>query len=275
MAFNIDFSASAQFKGHNQKPLWLADGRGLFRPSLQRITQKAISRGLDMVVLRSYSHPEGTDNRWQHYLKQAKEEYGFTTDTTKEQPGMIVYRNFYGSLENPSVIVHGQGLQTTAGDIQILFADRQIGARKPTYNPDFDYLVREAREDKDTGKNVIITASKPYRWKESDLRKVDAIEVHNGLDSFENNLESQRIAQRLKIPGIVVSNSKCLTDLGSSYSMLRDISPEERYNPEALSNALKRELKSGLSGSLISSSLISRAITGLAVLEVKATGNVD
>ncbi|MEK6910646.1 MAG: hypothetical protein AABW82_02630 [Nanoarchaeota archaeon] len=273
MAFNIDFSASAQFKGHNQKPLWLADGRGLFRPSLQAITEKAISRGLDAVVLRSYSHPNGTDNRWQHYLEEAREKEDFSLLGGASPEATIVYRPRTNSTQKPLILVHGQGLQTDKGDIQVLFAERQVGLRKPNYVSNFDYLIDEAR---DAGEGVIVTASKPYNWIEKDLRKVDAIEIHNGVDSADNNLKAFGLSRRLRIPGIVVSDSKCLADLGTSYTRFRgDLDNQMRYNQQAVSEMLKRELREDISSAIISSSTLSKVLTGLAVLEVKLTGNVD
>lgn len=280
--FNVDFSASAQFKGHNQKPLWLAQLRGLYSPSLMQITNQAIRRGLDMVVLRSYSHPEGTDNRWQSYLAQADCEKGFTT----HRNGVITYRNFYRPEEKPLYIVHGQGLQTNRGDIQVLFANREIGKRKPNYNSDFDYLLKEARNPENNGENVLITASKPHLWREEDLRKVDAIEVHNGVDFLDNkiktfglgehNIRVFGLSRKLRIPGITVSNSKCLADLGTSYTRFRgDLQRLSPYGPEELSEVLKKELKADKYSATMNLSALSWIITGLAILELKATGNKD
>ena len=121
-----------------------------------------------------------------------------------------------------------------------------------------------------------MTASKPYNWIEKDLRKVDAIEIHNGVDSADNNLKAFGLSRRLRIPGIVVSDSKCLADLGTSYTRFRgDLDNQMRYNQQAVSEMLKRELREDISSAIISSSTLSKVLTGLAVLEVKLTGNVD
>src|SRR3989338_8181641 len=77
---NIDWNACAHFKGTNQKPLWLVEGRGLFRPTIQRIASYiAKNTDLDAVVLRSHSHPNGDDLRWYDYLNAMKSNPFFST----------------------------------------------------------------------------------------------------------------------------------------------------------------------------------------------------
>lgn len=269
MSMNIDFSASAQFKGHNQKPLWLAQARGLYSPSLEKIAERAVRQDLDMVVLRSYSHPAGTDNRWNSYVSELS---AFSKTLHNLGYGVISFKS-PSRKDRPLYLVHGEGLKTNQGDIQVLFAKNQIGTRHPElYTEDFEFLINEARKQP----QVLITASKPYKWNRHALEQVDAIEVHNGLDTEENNRESQAIALEMNKPGIIVSNSKCLLDLGKSFTTI----PLNNNNPKAydyliqvFALAVKRNLKNPNPTGRRATSRLSQAVTWLAIKEVNFTGN--
>jgi hypothetical protein len=256
----IDFSACANFKGNNQKPLWLAEARGLLRPKLKKIADNALEKGLDAVVLRSYSHPEGTDRRWSTYSREVleSEEFSYTSN------GVIKYQP-KGS--QALFLIHGQGLMTSAGDIQILFTSQEIGGRGSSFISDFNYLTKVAR---DSGENVMIIASKPYNWKLDNLEKVDAIETHNGLDTHEHNIASRNIAINHTIPGVVVSNSKILTDLGTSYTTL-----SMQVNECNIAEQIKQFTKSPTPNGKRSISQLSRLVQTLAIIEVNITGNKD
>ncbi len=265
----IDFSACAHFKGTNQKPLILAEGAGLFRPTIQRIAEKSIKKDLDAIVLRSYSHPEGTDNRWKGYLEQMESYENFTK--LGNGIGLYVDEN---RKERPLYLIHGQGLMTEKGNIQIFFTDKEIGKRGEYFKKDFDYLIERAREQ---GEQVLITASRPYLWNIRDLDKIDAIEVHNGIDTKENNRKSQDLALKINKPGVIVSSSKILYDLGSSYTNL-SILPQEILNKSSIEIAKK--IKNSLSkissiGDKKEYSNISKFIQTLAILEVMVTKNKD
>ena len=264
---NIDFSACANFKGNNQKPLFLAEGRGLFRPSIKKIAENALDKGLDAVVLRSFSHPEGTDDRWNTYKQQMEGQGNFNY----LENGIALYQS--PNSGKKLVLIHGQGLMTDKGSIQVLFADGIVGARKPNYSANFRYLVDVAR---DNGQDVLITASRPYAWDLDVLKHVDAVETWNGMDSLDNNTRARGVADQLGKPGVYVSNSKCLPDLGSSYTTLT--TSWTNFESSDIAHCIRLGLsllgKNGIEGKR-GKSTFSKLIQALAVLEVKVTGNKD
>lgn len=269
---NIDFGACATFKGENQKPLlterFVRIGRS--RPSITAIAQTAISRDLDAVVLRSFSHPQGTDNRWDAYKKQM----GERSDFKYLGQGIALYTSG-NEDEDQVVLIHGQGLMTDKGNIQVHFAEKQVGGRGDQFNTDFTYLIDQAR---DSGNRVLITASRPYKWDDAKaLQKVDALETWNGQDSYIKNMDAQEVAENMRRPGVFISGSKCLFDLGRSYVTLQS---EIDYNPaaEQVIDAVWRGLSmqdprapQGLQGG----SLLSKMIDTAAIVEVNLTRNED
>ncbi|MEK6908553.1 MAG: hypothetical protein AABX23_00690 [Nanoarchaeota archaeon] len=266
---NIDFSACATIKGENQKPL-ITERLARFgrsRPSIKEIAETAIKRGLDGIVLRSFSHSEGTDNRWNEYLKQMERLEGFTCFGN----GTASYIS--PDSEKKLVIIHGQGLMTYEGNIQVLFAERTVGKRGSKFDGDFSYLIKEAR---DSGENVLITAGRPYTFADRLLESVDALETWNGMDSVENNERSDQIAKRLEKPGVYVSNAKCLHDLGRSYTTLDFFGHYQ--SPVGIAKATRRSLNLRLDKDLGGEkgfSTLSKLVQALAIAEVKLTGNKD
>ena len=267
---NIDFSACATFKGENQKPLITERlvRLGRARPSIQEIAETAVRRGLDGVVLRSFSHSEGTDNRWQVYKQQMEGAEGFT-----------YLGNGTALYESPTsgkklLLIHGQGLASSEGSIQVLFAEGDVGGRGEKFNPNFYDLVHRARE---SGEGTIITAARPYNWNLEALEHVDAVETWNGMDSFSNSLKAQEVADQLEKAGVYVSNSKCLMDLGRSYTTL-DISQwmgSVRANIDAIHAGLDLRLNQTDLGGKKGRSTLSTLIQLAAIAEVKLTGNKD
>ena len=264
---NIDFSACANFKGNNQKPLFLAEGRGLFRPSIKKIAENALDKGLDAVVLRSFSHPEGTDDRWNAYRQQMEGQGNFNY----LENGIALYQS--PNSGKKLVLIHGQGLATSEGNIQVLFAENQVGQRGREFNTNFYDLVYRARE---SGEGVLITAARPYAWRSEVLENVDVLETWNGMDSNANNEKAAKIAHDLEKPGVYVSNSKCLPDLGSSYTTLT--TSWTNFESSDIAHCIRLGLsllgKNGIEGKR-GKSTFSKLIQALAVLEVKVTGNKD
>ena len=266
---NIDFSACATFKGENQNPLWTERLArfGRSRPSIREIAETAVKRGLDGIVLRSFSHPEGTDDRWNAYRQQMEGQGNFTY----LGEGIALYQS--PNSGKKLVLIHGQGLATSEGNIQVLFARGIVGGRGNEFNSNFYDLVYRARE---SSKETIITAAKPYSWRSDALEHVDAVETWNGMDSNANNDEVARIARNLEKPGVYVSNSKCLADLGSSYTALT--TSWTNFAPLDIANCIRLGIslldKDNLGGKR-GKSTFSKLVQALAVAEVKLTGNKD
>lgn len=260
---NIDFSACATFKGENQKPLWVAERFfGMrSRPSITEIARTAIKRGLDGVVLRSFSHPEGTDDRWEFYRVQMER----SGDFSYLGNGVALYSS--PDFGKKLIIIHGQGLMTSEGNIQVLFSDEPVGKRGKDYNKEFKYIIEKARNSG----NVLITAARPYAWKKYFLNDVDALEVWNGMDSPVNNERAKQIAEELQIPGVYVSNSKCLRDLGTSYTTIDATDMNLSSSPKII-QLISNGLNSGLNGRE-GTSRLSKIIQLAAIAEVNITGN--
>lgn len=267
---NIDFSACATFKGEDQKPLITERlvRLGRPRPSIKEIAETAIKRGLDGVVLRSFSHPQGTDNRWQTYKQQMEGSDGFSYLGR----GMALYES--PNSGKKLLLIHGQGLASNEGSIQVLFAEGNVGERGDKFNPNFYDLVRRARE---SGEGTIITAARPYNWNLEALKHVDAVETWNGMDSLKNNEIAVDTALIVGKPGVYVSNSKCLRDLGSSYTELDVFGSYQ--SPDGIVSAIRTGLNLRLSekdlGGKRRNSTLSKLVHGLAKIEVTLTRNKD
>lgn len=268
---NIDFNACATFKGENQRPLWTERlvRLGRSRPSIREIAETASRRGLDGVVLRSFSHPEGTDNRWQAYKQQMRGQENFTYLGN----GVALYTS--PDTKKKIVLIHGQGLMTSEGNIQVLFAEDQVGGRgKDGFNMNFYDTVHRARQ---SSEGAIIIAARPYNWNLEALEHVDAVEVWNGMDSSGNNRRAQGAADVANKPGVYASNSKCLHDLGTSYTNI-DVGFLPSSSPgiacainAGLDSRLNREDLGGKKGK----STLSKLVQLAAIAEVKLTGNKD
>ena len=277
---NIDFNACANFKGNNQSPLFLAEGNGRFRPSLRKIAAHCIQQGLNAVVLRSHSHQTGTDDRWKNYVEEIEGDRSFTYLGN----GIIAFDNFYNPTKIPFYLIHGQGLATSAGDIEVLFTDRRIGGRGQNYEIDFNRLmdmIRTPDPSRDESQNPpMVIALQPHQWilggsiDIESLERVDAFEVYSGLTGKKANNLAQKISILYNKPGVISSNSKILRDMGSSYTTL-PIKIQDTMNSHEIARAIKSGVTNLVPDGKRSNSTLSKLVQIAAIAEVKLTGNKD
>lgn len=92
-------------------------------------------KDLDLITVTSCSNAEYRDMRWERYAGD------YNTNMLRE---------------GEKYIIHGQEIQTDKGDVNVLFAEREIPFKPSEKNPvvnDFYWITKAAR---DSGENVLI-----------------------------------------------------------------------------------------------------------------------
>lgn len=197
-------------KGRILEPQWA-------RPTLAKLEEKALEKGIDILAVTSCSHDRNTDRRWEAYMKEAEENKDGSM--TILGPQGIRCQALGDKVSQPIYIIHGQQIKTDKAELNVLFADEQIyvegtGAK-------FNDVLKMAR---DSGENVLVGLSSPYKAEmaPSDMRtlyraeQIDFLEAYDSMARIGCNAYAEKLSEKTGIPGIAISNGHRLADMGSA-----------------------------------------------------------
>jgi hypothetical protein len=213
-------------------------------PRIEDIAEAAMDNNIGLLTVTSCSNAVHRDKRWEDLMIQIWD--------LKNQDMVIlsskaikVSKKVKHPYERDVVIIHGQEFKTDRGDVNVLFAERDIPLRESLSQfpkADFRYLLDAARN---YGEHVVIGLNEVMRSSLSDKEirdlyergKIDFIESFNSMETWKNNFDSDMLAARLNIPGIAVSDGHRLEDMGASYTIFK--SNDLREDPAAMAEAIR------------------------------------
>lgn len=213
-------------------------------PRIEDIAEAAIQKNIGLLAVTSCSNAVHRDKRWEDFMTQVYDVKNHDM-VILSQKAIKVSRRIKNSIERDVVIIHGQEFKTDRGDVNVLFAERDVPLRESLSqfpNADFNYLLDAAR---DCGDYVLIGLNEVARSSLTEReiinlyneRRIDFIESFNSMESRKNNFYSQRLAKRENIPGIAVSDGHRLEDIGTSYTVFH--SHNLRENPAVMAEVIK------------------------------------
>jgi len=204
-------------------------------PIMRELLDLAFSRGINFFTITSCRHQQQEDKRWDYF----KRDYVIGYDSEGIGENGMRFR-LPGDFGGEIYVFHGQELKTDRGDVNILFAEKQIPiipSKCDSMNASFYETLRAAR---DCGDHTIVSLCHPsrrgdLRWEEIkrlyEGERIDCVEAFDGMNLPWRNRQAIRDAEDVEIPWLAVSDGHRPCDLGKAYI---EMNVPDCFNPEII-----------------------------------------